>query len=316
MPDPGKGNRREIVILSAAAALGAGMVAGGWVILGSSYVPDLLLQVGSSLVLVIPLLFLGRVMESRLRRTEERTRSISASLIDIRSRVDETAMRLDELGALTSQDMARQHAEDLQAADVAEEQFSRVSLRDLVQRAIDRRAIAPDGVRVRVPGTEWWLRLRTDSTRPAEPTLNCVLEDRSGITAVTLNWAEGQTAAEVTVRLAEELLVRGGYPSEAVFEVSTLFRGLLHTIRTGIQGQASDANRLGPLIELPNDQWAIATDGLYSLAWPYHIPADRLTGTHEDWASYMAEMTWVDHDKFIDAYRTALDLYRARVASA
>ena len=311
---PGRDNRRDAVILCAAAAVGAISVAGGWIIQGRGYMPSLLLQVGSSLVLVVPLLWLGRLMEARLRRAEERSRAISASLTDIRARVDETATRLGELGALSRQDVAEQHTEDLRAADIAEEQFSRGNLLHLAERAISRHAIARDGVRVRVPGTECWLRLRADSPGAGEKTLKFILEGRDGATAATIAWAEGETPSGVTARLAEALVACNAHPSENAHlseeasDISAMFRRLLNTIRTGLQHQEPGAHRLGPLVEMPNDEWAIAEDGLYKLDRPYYIPFGRITNSNEDWDGYMAGITGVDHDKFMDAYRTAIEL--------
>lgn len=314
MPEPGKSSRRELIILSAAAAVGAVLIVGGWIIQGRSYLPAVLLQVGASLVLVVPLLVLGRLMEARLRRTEERTKAISASLTAIGARVDETATRLDELDTLSRQDAARQLASDLQAVDNAEQQFSRGILTDLTERAISRRAIAAGGVRARVPGTEYWLRLRADTTGIGGPILSYSLERRDATNAVTVTWAEGQESAAIGARLAEELTARHAYTGRDAFNASTVFRELLNTIRTGLQHQAPEARKLGPLIELPNDQWAITVEGLDSLSQQYHIPAARLTGTNEDWSSYMTGLPWVDHDKFMDAYRTATELYRTPAA--
>lgn len=314
MPEPGKSGRRELAILSAAAAVGAGLIAGGWIIQGRGYIPAVLLQVGSSLVLVVPLLFLGRLMEARLRRTEERTKAISANLTAIGARVDEAATRLDELDALSRQDSARQLAVDLQAVDNAEKQFSRSVLADLTERAISRRAIATGGVRTQVPGTEYWLRLRADTTGAGGPALSCSLERRDATNAVTVTWAEGQASAAISARLAEELTARHAYTDQDAFNASAVFRELLNTIRTGLQHQAPEARKLAPLIELPNNQWAITVDGLDSLGQQYHIPASRLTDTNEDWSSYMTGLPWVDHDKFMEAYRTATELYRTPAA--
>jgi hypothetical protein len=86
----------------------------------------------------------------------------------------------------------------------------------------------------------------------------------------------------------------------------------VHTIRLGLERRDAASGRgLGPLVELANDQWAIATDGMYSLDRHYHIPANRLTDISEDWDSHMTGKPWVDPGKFGDAYRTAVELYRA-----
>jgi hypothetical protein len=314
MPAPGpvppdQDGRREVVFLAAAGVIGTFLVASGWMIQGESYVPGLLLQIGSSFVLVVPLLLLGRLMERRLRRTEERTLSISRSLTDVRARLDETAMRIAELGTQTRQRMAQQRAEDLQAATTAEERLSQPILVSLLDRATRVQAVAAKGVRVRVPGTAYWLRFLLSPGESGDTTLTCSVENRAATQAAMFIWAEDEGPDALAHRVADELLVLRAYPGDQVFDASTLYRDLLHTIRTGLERRAdASADRLGPLIELANDQWAIAADGLYCLDRPYHIPGDRLADASEDWRRHMAAKPWVDQGKFSEAYTTAVAL--------
>ena len=309
---PGRSSRRETLLLATAALIGVLLVTGGWLMQGGSYLPGLMLQVGSELMLVVPLLLLGRLLEARLRRTEERARSISTSLTDMRARIDQAAVRLDELGTLTRQRIARQREEDIQAAHAADERLSRASLARLLDRATSTQAVATAGARVHIPSTALWLRFAITPDGPEKVTLTVTVENRAGTPAAALTWAEGASPDTMAHRLADELLALGEYPGEQSFDASELFRGLVHTIQLGLERRDRPPGQgLGPLVELVNDQWAIATDGMYSLSRPYHIPADRLTGTSEDWDSHMAGKPWVDPEKFSDAYRTTVELFRA-----
>ncbi|WP_149262393.1 hypothetical protein [Actinomadura sp. K4S16] len=64
------------------------------------------------------------------------------------------------------------------------------------------------------------------------------------------------------------------------------------------------------MIEIPREQWAVSTDGLYSLSRPYHIPIARISGA-EDWRSHMRGLGWVDEGDFDEAYALARKLLTA-----
>lgn len=304
--------RHDIATLTTVSVVGLVLVGVGWVMQGGSYVPGLLLQIGSSFFLIVPLVLLNRLLERRLQRAEERTRSISDTLTDMRARLNETATRLDELGTLTRQSMTEQQEEDLQAADAVQERLSRPALIDLSKRAADARAISPGGVRTHVSGATLWVRLRTEAGKEDDGAeLSYDLEDRAGARLATVQWGEDETPAAVASRLVTELITRSSGPDQHGYDASALNMQLIEAIRIGLAHRAGTAdNQLGPLVELVNDQWAIATDGLYCLSQPYRIPVDRITGTSDDWRLYMAQKPWVDANKFSEAYKTAADLYR------
>ena len=70
---------------------------------------------------------------------------------------------------------------------------------------------------------------------------------------------------------------------------------------------------LGHIIEIPNKDWAVSEEGLYSLHRPYHIPLHRLIDSHENWPDHMRAQSWADLASFEEAYRSArLILRRAR----
>ncbi|MEV6346503.1 hypothetical protein [Actinoplanes sp. NPDC051851] len=82
-------------------------------------------------------------------------------------------------------------------------------------------------------------------------------------------------------------------------------------VRLAVSGRSGRAAvSLAEVIELPNPQWAVCTDGLRCRQRHYHIPALRLIAGTEDWPAYMSRHSWVDPALFKEAYETARELLR------
>ena len=71
---------RSVLVLGSVTLVGVTLVAAGWVIKGQSYVPGLLMQLGTAMMLLVPLALLGLVLEKRLHRAEEQIRATAAQL--------------------------------------------------------------------------------------------------------------------------------------------------------------------------------------------------------------------------------------------
>src|SRR5438105_380300 len=130
---------RGFLALGLVTVVGIALVGVGWSIQGASYVPGLLMQLGTSMMLLVPLALLGFMLEDRIRHAEEQLRT--------------TAERLDTLTAVTRERLAasRQQRDDLfEAARRAPRQDA---VRALLEDAGEIGAIDPSGPRVLVPGT-------------------------------------------------------------------------------------------------------------------------------------------------------------------
>ena len=297
---------RGVLLAVLATVAGIGMVAAGWIMSGSSYLPDVLLQVGSALVMLVPLVLLGWMIEVRLRRTEQRATSIATELTEVR----QTVARIDDVGAATRarQEASRDYLERALAA-VSEQPIGRNVAR-LLDVAIGASVVAGAGVRVTIPGTELRLRLNLESGA-ADQGLLLTIEHLDGTPIHEVGWPPDAAADTAAVDVADALVVHNLYPGDDRFDASALLRDVLETVRTGIIARTGPGARLlGPLIEIPGRQWAIASDGLYSLDRDYRIPAMRLWDSGEDWRGHMLSKQWVDRDDFLETYQVARALYR------
>ncbi|MCG5435241.1 hypothetical protein [Micromonospora foliorum] len=286
-----------------ATLVGAGMVVAGWLIAGRSYVPGLLQQFGSALVMLMPLLFLGRMLEARMRRTEEQTRSISSDLAQVRTEVSATAAMIDALSATSRDDIERLGERRDEAFAAADRSPTQRAVARVLAEADSVSAIAPRGVRVKVRASGARLRVRAPRSPGEAASLPVGLERADGQPIDTLDWRAGENEADLAGRIAAALVV----------DADALLGGwagaLVDTLRTAVAAQTGRLPvELGPVVEMPNDQWVISTDGLHCMERPYHIPLARLLDRREDWPRHMRTKSWVAHGKFVEAYDLALAL--------
>ena len=284
---------RSVLALASVTLAGITLVAGGWVMQGQAYVPGLLMQLGTSMMLLVPLALLGFILENRMRRAEEQIRA--------------TAAQLDTLTAVTRQRLAehRQQREDLFTA--ANRNPTQERLRLLLGEAVEVGAITPAGARVQLPGHPIRVRFRPDGTDVVAQA-----EEPDGTALGLVPWHAGEPVTIFAERLAGQLRAVDRYPGDSSFDPTAILQQLLKLVQLGIEARTGERARdLGPLIEIPNEQWAISSEGLFSLQRPYRIPAQRIIGSHEDWPRYMRTQDWVQPAAFDEAYLLARQLLQA-----
>lgn len=281
---------RSVLALGAVTLVGVSLVAAGWFIQGRAYVPGLLMQLGTSMMLLVPLALLGFVLENRMRRAEEQIRA--------------TAAQLDTLTAVTRQRLSEHQRQRDELFGAARRDPAQGMIRVLLGEALEIGAIASAGARVQLPGTVLRLRFRPDDTA-----VLAQLEEMDGTILGSVPWQASETAAIFAERLADALGALDRYPGGSRFDPSAVLQRLLKLVQLGIEARTGErAHDLGPLIEIPNEQWAISSDGLFSLQRRYHIPAERIVGSREDWPRYMRTQAWVDIPAFEEAYALARQL--------
>jgi hypothetical protein len=267
---------------------------------GRDYLPDLLLQVGSSLLLLIPLVVLNRMLERRLESAEREARSISSDLADVRSQVRRTAARIDTLGVDSPGDVAKVKRRRTEAFERLGTNPTADGLGDLLSYAAHIAATPADGLRARLPGEDVWLRMTT-----AEDGVTVTAERRDGEPITSTTWRDPEPARALLAR------VRTSAGAEPGRDDGPVLTELVRTLRLAVESRTGDRpHDLGQVIESCGAQWVVAADGLRCVDRSYHVPTDRLLGPAEDWIRHMATQPWVDQVAFAEAHRTAVDLAR------
>ncbi|MFE0043389.1 hypothetical protein [Streptomyces albireticuli] len=321
---------KDIAVLIIATLVGLALVVWGWLMQGEEYTPGLLLQFGSSLVLIVPLIVLGRVFERRMQRTQD---ALSSDLADIQAQMRATRARLDTLGETSRDGLLDRHRRRELLLREAEREPTAERLASLLHEAAGLQAVDDGGVRTRLPGSDLWLRLdlrRTGAAqnqaqpgRSADATLHLTLEDRGGAAVSETAWARDERASAAARRLTARRAsavpgtVSAGTAAAALRDIDGLLRPLVATLRTAIAARTGQEQQdLGRLIELPNEQWAISADGLWCRQRYFHIRTEQLLDARQDWRRYALAKPWVDREHFLDAYRTAHALLSGSVSAS
>jgi hypothetical protein len=130
---------RGVIILSGVTAVGILLVVWGWVLEGSSYTPGLLMQLGCSLMLLVPLALLGFMLEGRMRQAEEQIRA--------------TAAQINALTAVTKQRLAEHQRQREELFNVAQHDLTQGAVLVLLREAVEIGAVDSSGLRVALPGS-------------------------------------------------------------------------------------------------------------------------------------------------------------------
>ncbi|QIJ65004.1 hypothetical protein [Streptomyces sp. JB150] len=244
-----------------ATGLGAAMVVGGWVMDGMGYVPGFLLEIGATLILLVPL----AVLERRLHRTEQQTQELNEGLRRVDQRIHRAAEEIERLGRMSVEEG---YGDREAALNTAENRGDQPSVRQVLQQAQEMGAISAGGVRVRPEGLVD-ARLRFRAARAAV-TVRIETESGGQPTASSWqSWRPGENARRLCRRLnaeARDMGVAGpGMPHLPVEELVAL-------VRLAVASHTGDGRDLGAVVELAGDEWVISDDGLYGRPWPYRVP--------------------------------------------
>jgi hypothetical protein len=232
------------------------------------------------------------MLENRMRRAEEQIRA--------------AAVHLDTLTAVTRDRLAENRRQRDELFETARRDPAQQTMYVLLNDASQIGAIAPSGVRVQVPGTSLRLRFRPDDGR-----VQAQMEEPDGNVLASVSWNTGETADVFAQRVAERLRGLDHYTGETTFDPSTILQRLLDVLHLGVKARTGEhPHDLGHLIEIPNKQWAISTEGLFALPTPYPIPTQRIIESHENWPRHMRTLAWVDPAAFDEAYWLARQLLR------
>ncbi len=221
--------------------LGIALLVGGW--RASGYFSDLLLNIGTALLLFAPLLYVQRLVEARVTRVQEETSAsvaaLSSQVADVQQQVVEASARLDQLSDSTTERLRQAQERDAQTFTAFEEAPSRDALMELLDRAQDLRAIESTGVRVRVPGTYARLRFAVLRHRKEGGEFEVItqllvsVESFEGVEQGRVEWRPGQPADSFMAEVATELQKCGEFRADA-FDLG--FRTSRHVGRPGCLG--------------------------------------------------------------------------------
>ncbi|MFC9910575.1 hypothetical protein [Streptomyces sp. NPDC059862] len=260
---------RQHWVVWAATGVGASMIMGGWLMDGAAYTPGFLLEVGVTLLLVIPL----AVLERRLRRAEEHTQALNQGLARMNEQVRRTAEQVRQLSRMSVDDGYSEREAALRAAESRRDQQS---VRQALREAHAVGAVSAGGVRVRAEGpTGARLRFRVADDAPTMVAVRVEAASGDTVTASSWQlWKPGENERRMCRRLntvAQEIGADGaGIQRLPLDQLAAL-------LRLAVEAHTGDGRDLGTVVELADAEWVVSDDGLYGRSRPYRIPRDLIT---------------------------------------
>ncbi len=306
--------KRTLPLVLGTGIAGLGMVASGKAT--SGYAQAVLLEIGAAFLLATPLVYVGRAFENSVQVAREESAAVATQLASVQEEVRETARRLEELTSATESRLDALAEEDQAAYRDFEERTSWHSVVNLLGRSAALKAIAPGGVRIKVPLMRERLRFSSEpvSTEFGDSRLAVTVEDLAGAVMGQVDWLQSDPPAEIMKKVAEELQRLNVFPGVEAFDASRMFRQLLDTIRTSLDARRrGSALSLAPVIEIPGKQWAVTTDGLQCLEHPYYVDPEQLRT--DAMRVHILEKTWVDREDLWNSWQVARALHTSGKAT-
>jgi hypothetical protein len=290
-----------------------------------SWTRDLLLTVGSSLVLFAPLYVITRSLDGHLDAVQAETRQVAAetrqvvedvrseaasataevqsSIETLRADVDE---RLENFAERVSAALAAEAAADSAAFNsLRVDEPPRQTVAMAFDRANDLGLLMPGRPpRVKASEGSWlYVSVQFDPDDYAEYLITFCVEEMDGGVLDRIPWEPSETAAEVLVQVGRAIRRRTG----DIFEPARLLVGLADLF----DAASSDSERR-PAIELCGAQWMVcdqrvATSTNDGGAYPYGLQVDQVRPGMD--LSYVYGKSWVDADSFDQARAVVLELF-------
>jgi hypothetical protein len=290
-------------------AFGGGLIFAGWQLESRDYLSSLLLEMGVTALLVVPLLWIEQLFERRLEAAAEEAREqvsgVAQELTAVSQRLEETRRGLSDLQGEMAERLQAAADADFRLVRQARENVSLESVRALLNRAEELGALSPHGLRVVVPGQLERLRFRhvneLDSTgidASPEPAIWVSVEDATGAEiGIRAVWRPDDDPVDTLLALAEAWKRAGSYPGDHAINAEWIFERLITSLDIAIQGRRTRGDhQLHPLIEMLSAHWAMTDYGLEHVPDYYVIPRIELTSENglEHWRK--REKVWVEQE--------------------
>jgi hypothetical protein len=238
-------------LIVALLVVGTGLLLAGWA--STDYLQTVFANVGTAVLLVLPILLIERAIGGRIGRVEAKADLTAKDVETVRQEVGRTVTRLDELTAATEARIAADARADDALRQSVEDEASCANVLRALRRAVEIGAISDGGVRVEVPNIYERVRFLPG---PAD-CLGVVVERIDGEELARFEWCNDEPPDALMHRVAQGLQRHNVYPGDRSFDASGMFEQLLRTLMIGIEHHRSGgALDLAPLVEIHRGgQW-------------------------------------------------------------
>lgn len=306
-------------MLAVLSGIGILLLVGALVVDGKGALPDLLVNLGTAVLLFTPLWWLERRLGGSIERLGERVDEADAHVANLAAdveRVEEAVVSLQGLTAATQAALERDSERNqLEFDDFASDPRPK-TLVPLLQRARQLKAVSGKGARVAIPDTDTFLRFGQGGViallgeQASDPVVNFGLESLDGEYLGQIQWLNGTSAVDIGRSVARHLQQARVYPGDAHFDWSAVLQRMVELLRYSIGVRTRTVQSpadLSPVIQLVNEQWAITDYGLEAREGHYFISWEQIRDK-PDISEHVGRKPWVDEDLWDEAFAVAEQL--------
>lgn len=217
---------------------------------------------------------------------------------------------LKDLTRAFKKELEKIESSDQQAFNNFEKNPTHENLIKILKRALTLNGISEEGVRIHIRYTNIYLRFLCNYENNV---ISLFIENASCKSLAKIEWRHEESTIDILKQLVVVLQKIGEYPSSKSFDPENLFQEIINTLKRVIDfksGLYTYPKDIGPVIQIPSENWVITTFGLEAIEPSYFIAAKTLG--ESDWPSHMKEKTWVDFDNFYEAFLLAQAVHRGK----
>lgn len=304
--------RSPVVVSVLVLAAGAGLLFYSHALtdLGSGeWWAGVLVNVGTSIFLAVPLVYLALLLERRIERGQQRTDGRVAALTErVETFEGDVERRLDEVTETLASRLAEERRLDADAFRVLSETPTRARVREALIRAYELDLIGDRrGPRVGAfEDADVFVRFDFSPERTVgwyrEEAFGLTVEDVTGRAVGTLDWSEDVSLDDVFAEAGR--FVQRGTSRGKDLDLTFVLRGLREALEVALSTQDRR-----PVLQLCPPQWAVTEHGIasygdgraaYTAGWDYLNAGRASIDLHAK--------GWVDRDSLDDALMAAAHL--------
>jgi hypothetical protein len=304
-----------VVVLVLSGLTGVALLVLGAQLAPASYPASVLVELGGGAILFVALFLAERFVVRRLEgqiaeareEVAEQVGAVTDRVEQVEAATERTNLRLDDLSQLSKDIMTKRSEEIDSLFEAFANKLSQENTAALLRAAEEINATDHSGVRVRIPGTATWARFKSSLDEFFNTVVWVTIENIGGTYITEIHWSSNMDVGRLIRDLVTKLQQVGDY--NLVFDADPIFRHLRRTLEIAIGARTGtfqrNARTMDPVIEIPNEQWAITAYGLECVTHGYYLTSDQLDDA--GLFPHMREKRWVD----IDAFEEALEIGRA-----
>jgi hypothetical protein len=286
-------------------------------IIDGNWWSNLLLQIGSSVILLVPFAWITKWVERQVEASEVRTQAAVSELSrEVERTQTDLARTTAEITTLISERFSSERDKDRKLFSAVSTAPSREDIIRALQRASELKIISTFGVRVPLERTGLYLLFPpcVDTGLSVNPALEIRLQTRELKEVMRVDWDPGVSPVDFLHDLGVRLRDTDYWYGDESYAPGKTLETLSSILELGllaiIEGYPESLNQIFELVEdgHPDDRWVVTETAVVNPKYRYQVAYHRLNEI--DWNRHIGAKGWVNKNVFEEALDVGVFLVR------